>query len=60
MSKDNNDGIPIIMPYQNPKFDINKPIAKCGICGFVVRPNESFGYVCGNNDCPIFPNVTCT
>ena len=57
MSRNKEDDIPVIMPIKKPDFD--KPMAKCGICGFVIKPYEAIGYVCGNTDCPIFPKVTC-
>jgi hypothetical protein len=29
----------------------------CPVCG--IKLYEIMGYVCGNQDCPVFPQVTC-
>ncbi len=34
-------------------------VYQCSECGFRIKPYECVGYVCGNLNCPMFPNVTC-
>lgn len=52
------DGLPIIpgrlQPMPRPA---DGAVAVCGVCGLRIMP--VMGYVCGNPECGVFPQVTC-